>query len=199
MILKALKLMIYKRKYSKLRKQFGIPKSTVLGPGFNIHTNGNHERIRIGDSCHLTCNIFLERNDVGSIRILDRVHIGGNTKLISISEVFIGNDVTIAWDCIIYDHDSHPIEWEHRKNDTIQEIADQKKFGDSLIHKDWNYVTSKPIRIEDKVWIGFGVTVLKGVTIGEGSVIGAKSVVTHDIPPYTIAAGNPARIIRNIR
>ena len=53
-----------------------------------------------------------------------------------------------------------------------------------------------PVRIEDGVWIGGGVTILPGVTIGDNSVIGAGSVVTKDIPANVVAAGNPCRIIK---
>lgn len=56
----------------------------------------------------------------------------------------------------------------------------------------------RPIVIEDKVWIGINSTILPGVRIGHGSIVGAQSVVTHDVPPMTIVAGNPARIIRKI-
>ena len=56
----------------------------------------------------------------------------------------------------------------------------------------------KPIVIEDKVWIGINSTVLPGVRIGYGSIIGANSVVTKDVPPMTIVAGNPARVIKKI-
>ena len=56
----------------------------------------------------------------------------------------------------------------------------------------------RPIVIEDKVWIGINSTVLPGVRIGYGSIIGAQSVVTHDVPPMTVVAGNPARIIKKI-
>ena len=56
----------------------------------------------------------------------------------------------------------------------------------------------RPIVIEDRVWIGINSTVLPGVRIGYGAIIGAQSVVTRDVPPMTIAAGNPARIIRKI-
>lgn len=57
----------------------------------------------------------------------------------------------------------------------------------------------RPIVIEDKVWIGINSTILPGVTIGYGAIVGAQSVVTHDVPPMTIVAGNPARIIRKIK
>lgn len=55
---------------------------------------------------------------------------------------------------------------------------------------------SRPVEIHDNVWIGGNVVILRGVTIGEGAVIGAGSVVTHDIPPRVIAAGNPCRVLR---
>jgi len=57
--------------------------------------------------------------------------------------------------------------------------------------------TLGPVVIEDDVWIASGAIILPGVSIGKGSVIGAGSVVTRDVPPYSIAAGNPARIIRS--
>ena len=56
----------------------------------------------------------------------------------------------------------------------------------------------KPIKIEEKVWLGINVTVLPGVTLGYGCIVGANSVVTKDVPPMTIVAGNPARIIKKI-
>ena len=58
-------------------------------------------------------------------------------------------------------------------------------------------VEGKKIKIHSDVWIGAGAIVLSGVTIGVGAVIGAGSVVTHDVPPYEIWAGNPAKKIRN--
>ncbi|MBN1217544.1 MAG: acyltransferase [Anaerolineae bacterium] len=60
-------------------------------------------------------------------------------------------------------------------------------------------VTAQGIVIEDDVWLGAGVTVLDGVTIGRGSIIGAGAVVTHNVPPYSIAVGTPAKPIRDRR
>jgi acetyltransferase-like isoleucine patch superfamily enzyme len=60
-------------------------------------------------------------------------------------------------------------------------------------------ITAAPIRIENNVWIGAGATVLQGVTIGENSVIAAGAVVTHDVPPNTLAAGVPAKVIRTLQ
>jgi maltose O-acetyltransferase len=57
---------------------------------------------------------------------------------------------------------------------------------------------SAPVLIEDNVWLGARVTVLRGAHIGEGAVIGAHSVVTGTIPPHTLAAGAPARVIRSL-
>ena len=56
----------------------------------------------------------------------------------------------------------------------------------------------RPIVIEDKAWIGINSTVLPGVTVGYGAIVGANSVVTHDVPPFTVVGGNPARFIRRI-
>ena len=60
-----------------------------------------------------------------------------------------------------------------------------------------NKVLVKPIVIEDDVWIGRRVIILPGVTIGRGSVIGAGAVVAKDIPPYSVAVGNPCKVVRN--
>ena len=59
-------------------------------------------------------------------------------------------------------------------------------------------ISKAPIIIEDDVWISFNATILKGVTIGKGAVIAANAVVTKDVEPYTVVAGNPAVLIKKI-
>ncbi|MEI8341516.1 MAG: acyltransferase, partial [Verrucomicrobiota bacterium] len=57
---------------------------------------------------------------------------------------------------------------------------------------------SRPVRVEDNCWIGQNAVILKGVTVGHDSIIGANSVVTRDVPPCSIAAGNPARVVKSL-
>ncbi len=59
-------------------------------------------------------------------------------------------------------------------------------------------IITSPVRINDDAWISFGVTILKGVSIGKGAIVGANTVVTKDVPDWTIVAGNPAKFVREI-
>jgi len=155
------------------------------------------EYINIGEKCYIECNFIFEKQS-GKINIGDRCSIGGATNLISINEINIGNDVIISYGCTIYDHNSHSIYWNQRKNDVLNIINDFQNESNFIKNKDWKNVKTEKVEICNKVWIGFDVVILKGVTIGEGAVIGARSVVTKDVPPYTVVAGNPATIVKKI-
>lgn len=63
---------------------------------------------------------------------------------------------------------------------------------------DWKNVARAPVNIEDDVWIGASVLILKGVHIGKGAIVGAGSVVTNDVPEYCVVAGNPALVVKNL-
>ena len=115
--------------------------------------------------------------DLGfNIRLGNNVLINYDCVLLDTGEIFIGDNVLIGPGSKIVTA-NHPIEYEKRR--------------------DWS-VSCVPVKIEEDVWIGAGVVVLPGVTIGARSIIGAGSVVTKDIPPDTVAVGNPARIIRSL-
>lgn len=178
-----------------------IADTAVLGSNFNLelHTpqNGN-QYLSIGERSMIDSSFVFE-TETGCIQVGERVHIGGGSQLISRNEISIGNDVIIAWNCTIYDHNSHSVNWDERKEDVTREWESAAAGLSPLHNKNWSVVKSAPIRICDKAWLGFGVTVLKGVTIGEGAVIGAGSVVSKDIPPYTIACGNPAKVVRQLK
>jgi acetyltransferase-like isoleucine patch superfamily enzyme len=145
----------------------------------------SHAKIYIGDDV----NIF-GKIDIFSGRIFDeprlvihnRVDIGHNVTFIVNKEIVIEDDVNIASGVRFMDTDAHP-------RDTSARIADLPPTPEEI----------KPVRICRNAWIGHNVFVLKGVTIGEGAIIGVNSVVISDIPPYSVAIGNPARVIvRNL-
>jgi acetyltransferase-like isoleucine patch superfamily enzyme len=177
-----------------------ISSSTILPNGLQMRFDTGKDKrkyVTIGDKGIIKANFIFESKK-GEVIIGNNVHIGGAT-IISRKIISIGNDVTMAWDITIYDHDSHSIQWDYRKNDNHQCYNDYLNHnGNNVINKDWAHVNAKPIIIKDKVWIGFGVTILKGVTIGEGAVIGAKSVITKDVPDWTVVAGNPARVLKQL-
>jgi len=108
------------------------------------------------------------------------VHIGANTRIgmsnVIIGPVSIGNDVILAQNIVL-----------SGLNHTYEDI-------ETPIHK--QAVTTAPIRVEDDCWIGANAVITAGVTIGKHSVIAAGAVVTKSVPPYSIAVGNPARVIK---
>lgn len=177
-----------------------LGKESIYCDSFRVeirHPEKGHKYLKIGNGSIIDGHYIFEKES-GEIIIGDRVHIGGCT-FISISSINIGNDVTIAWDCMFYDHNSHSVNWSERKNDTIQEFKDLKTYGDLIKNKNWDVVKTAPITIEDKVWIGVGCKILKGVTIGEGAVIAAGSVVTRDVTPWTVWGGNPATFLKSCK
>ena len=104
--------------------------------------------------------------------ILNGGFINENVTITCAKKVVIGRNSHIAREAVIRDYDGHYIE-------------------------DVSYRTAKPVIIGDNVWIGYRAMILKGVTIGNNSIVAANSVVTKDVPPNCIVAGNPAKIIRN--
>jgi len=141
----------------------------------------------VGENSIVHADISFEEAG-GEIRIGNRSFIG-RSHLVCYRSLTIGDDVIMSWGVTIVDHDSHSINWEERRDDVVDWAKGQKS---------WQHVAHAPVVVQDKAWIGFNVSVLKGVTIGERAVVGACSVVTHDIPPYALAVGNPARVVRSL-
>lgn len=156
----------------------------------------NRKYLTIGDDCIVAGNFIFESKE-GKVSIGNHCFIGAST-FISHSSIEIGNNVTIAWGGTIYDHDSHSLNYMDRRKDIDDELEDLRKERNFIHSKDWSKVNSKPIKICDDVWIGMNVIVLKGVTIGQGAIVGAGSVVTKDVPEWTMVAGNPAKVIKVI-
>ena len=141
----------------------------------------SHAKIYIGDDVN-----FFGKVDIQSGRIFDeprleignRVDIGHLVVFLVNKEIVIEDDVNVASGVKFMDSDAHP-------RDAADRIADLPPKPEEI----------KPIRICKNAWIGQNAFVLKGVTIGEGAVVGVNSVVVTDVPPYSVAMGNPARVV----
>lgn len=149
--------------------------------------NGHLGSVRIGSGSLSHAHLVLEKAGA-QITIGSRTFIGAS-RFIAAKGITIGSDVLVSWGVTVVDHDSHSLFYDERSRDVTRWYHGEK---------DWTHVEMAPVGIADKAWIGFGVTILKGVTVGEGAVIGACSVVTRDVEPWTVVAGNPARLIRQL-
>ena len=127
----------------------------------------------------------------GEIAMGDWCFVGPNSHIWSARQVTIGNRVLISHNVDIHDNNSHPFDRDARFKHTQTIFRTGHPRSDPGIE-------SAPVCIGDDVWIGFGASILKGVTIGEGAIVGARSVVTRDVAPYTVVAGNPARVIKTL-
>ena len=186
----------------KLKYYFGKLKNSAKiflnkrSLGLNIHRSSsiNMMRLQLKKNCVINIDeqsqvegaISFDKENA-SISIGKRVFMNGS--LIAAKKIEIGDDVLISWGVTIVDHNSHSISFSERAED-----VNNWRLG----QKDWTHVKIMPIKISNKVWVGFNTIILKGVTIGEGAIVGAGSVVTKDVPAWTIVAGNPARVIREI-
>lgn len=107
-------------------------------------------------------------------------------------EVKIGDRVNIMPGCLMMAAGGITIDDDAQIAANVQLISNNHDLDNRMV------ITCRPVHIGRRAWIGAGATILPGVTVGENSVVGAASVVTRDVPPDTIVAGNPARIIRHI-
>ena len=142
--------------------------------------------LTIGSNCNVEGTLVFEKSSA-HISVGPRTHIGSGTILAAAIGIEIGDDVLIAFDALIMDHDSHSLLFRERRND-VRDWMDGKK--------DWTNVEMGRVHISDKAWVGARAIILKSTTIGEGAIVAAGSVVTKDVPPWTIVGGNPAKMIR---
>jgi acetyltransferase-like isoleucine patch superfamily enzyme len=172
--------------------------NSILLPNFNISVTNPQKRIyvTVGNDTMLDCQIYFESGN-GKVDIGNRVYIGGST-IICRSKIEFGNNIFVAWGAYFYDHDSHSLDYQDRQRDITQQLIDYRKGESFIKNKNWDVVKNTPITICDNAWIGMNAIILKGVTIGEGAIVGAGSVVTKSVPAWTLVAGNPARVIKEL-
>jgi acetyltransferase-like isoleucine patch superfamily enzyme len=149
-----------------------------LDRGAEIRARRGHGRIVLGRWIHLGVGTALRCHE-GTLTVGDKCVLGRDISINCYLDVEIGDSALLADSVYVSDFDH--------------------KFGDLDVPiKDQGIVKSR-VRIGRDVWIGTKATVARGVEIGEGSVVGANAVVTKDLPPYSVAVGVPARVVRDRR
>ena len=140
-----------------------------------------HVEIHVGDNVRFGGKVSILSGggfEEPKFVVRDRSMVGWNTIITVSKEVIIEEDVIVSYDCRISDTDGH------RKE------ADLRAAG---VRPDLK--ASRPVRIGRYAFIGNGAHIMKGVTIGEGATVGSNSVVMSNVPPYSLAVGNPAEIL----
>jgi len=170
--------------------------SCIVGVNFScssdakcINNSNSKGNISIGNNCELNCIVIIEAD--ARVKIGSYTTVRHSSKIFSIKRIEIGDYVIISNNVSIADNNNHPTDPQKR--------IDMSKSGfySPLWHAE--HSESSPIKIEDNVWIGERAILLKGVTIGKGSIVATGSVVTKDVPAYSIVAGNPAKVVKYLQ
>lgn len=162
-----------------------LPEASV----FNEQNDSS--KIIVGKGTHIRGSLLIFKFG-GSISIGSNCYVGEGTRIWSGESISIGNNVLISHNVNIVDNNAHEIDSEERA----------KRYEDLVIKGHWQEkgnIISAAVIIEDYAWISFNATILKGVKIGKGAIVAAGSLVTKDVPPFVLVAGNPASVIRTLQ
>lgn len=151
---------------------------------------GNSGAIEIGMRTHIRGELLVYAHG-GAIAVGHDCYIGAGTRIWSSVEIRIGDRVLVSHNVDIHDNDAHPLDAAARHNHFKTIVRDGHPIGSAPF-------AEKAVHIEDDAWIGFNAAVLKGVRIGRGAIVAAHSVVTKDVAPGVVVAGNPAREVHRL-
>lgn len=176
--------------------------NAVIGQDFDVETSaridnesGDKTNINIGHNTFLAGKIRTSPH--GKIKIGNYCYISTGAFIGAANSISIGDYVGIAHYTFIVDNNNHPVEAEARKQHRIRVAPGGE--GYPSVGASWELSDKAPIVIGDNVWIGMYCYIAKGVTIGEGAIVARQSVVTKDVAPYTVVAGNPARVVKELK
>jgi len=172
-------------------KEFVTDGTVIINFGGGVLKGSSRSNVFIGDCCKLAG--WIVSDGVGKISIGKHCFVNERSVIRARNRVTIGNYVLISSDVYIRDNNSHSIYAEDRQ----REILADPDFG-GVYDPDIPTPDSKPVVIGDHVWIGHKSLIMKGVTIGDKAIVAAGSVVTKDVPPGCIVAGNPAKVVKEI-
>lgn len=184
---------MFKRIYRRIFR----PKVYILGKDSKVYpyvdmsnANGNKNDLIIGNNTHIKAELLIILGHGGKILIGDYCYVGRNTHIWSGKLIKIGDRVLISHNCNIFDNDTHP-------KDPVLRHEQYKEIITKGQPKDID-LKDQEVIIEDDVWVGANVTIMKGVTIGKGAVIGTNSLVLKDVPPNAFYSGNPAKYMNDV-
>ena len=150
---------------------------------------GRH--VMIGEGCFLDANTAQ-----GRIELQDDVWLSRGSYIVAgRAQVVVGPTTYIGHRCLLYGHSGIQIGRDVLLANDVQMICGNHTFSRRDIPIRAQPPLGAPVVVEDDVWLGASAIVLGGVTIGKGSVVGAGAVVTHSLPPYSIARGVPAVVV----
>jgi acetyltransferase-like isoleucine patch superfamily enzyme len=169
-----------------------VDETAYVETTFSFHLYRSEEPVgaRIGRGASTYLGTMFDVGPRGRVSLGEYALVHG-ARIICDAEVEIGNYALISWNVVLMDSYRVPLDAGARRRELEQVPLRRPRFLGAG-------VSARPVRIGRNVWVGFDACVLPGVTIGEGSVVGARSVVVEDVPPYTVVAGNPARVIRSL-
>jgi acetyltransferase-like isoleucine patch superfamily enzyme len=180
----------------QLLSRFLAKRRCLLGEGVRLHDTARliniaakPDAITIGRRTHIRGELLTFAHG-GQIHIGENCYVGEGTRIWSALSIRIGDHVLIAHDVTILDSLTHPISAKARRLH-FRQIANEG-------HPSQVNLGERAVEIGNDVWIGCMSVVLRGVKLGEGAIVGAGSVVTEDVPAWTIVAGNPARVVREL-
>ena len=176
------------RKIRKLATLSGSRYSVGPSAGVSLGDGSTREDIVLGDDVDLYGTLSSQSH--GKITIGNHCQIGRGVSLLAVDSIKLSDYVIIAKGTTVTDNNTHPTSRDFRHL-WAQHITDHK----SALHL-WKWSDHKPVVIGRYVWIGENARICKGVNIGDNSIVAANSVVTKDVPANSIAAGNPARIVK---
>jgi acetyltransferase-like isoleucine patch superfamily enzyme len=163
----------------------------VLGRSARIRNiRGDTDTIIVGPRSHILGELLTFAHG-GEIKIGEWCYVGEGTRIWSAASIQIGDRVLISHAANVFDNLTHPLRASER-HEQVRHIFTRGHPHDISLDE-------SPVRICDDAWIGAGAMVLRGVTVGQGAVVAAGAVVTRDVPAYSIVAGNPAALVRELR
>jgi acetyltransferase-like isoleucine patch superfamily enzyme len=167
-----------------------LGRGASLGRTARIRNIANDDScIRVGQNSIIQGELLVFAHG-GRITLGDWCYVGEHTRIWSARSITIGDRVLISHGVNMFDSLTHPLDAKAR-HQQFRKIA---KHG----HPREIDLDERPVEICDDAWIGAGAFVMRGVTIGEGAIVAAASVVTDNVAPRCIVAGNPARVLREL-